>query len=237
VRLWQQIRPITSVDPTAGVPIRSGLGVALRLLEGVVGLSVGRTFGLADDIIAGMASIEGRFQGTLFLPEPVSTVVQAIRASFDPHSAAEIAPHITLVYENEITSAAHLRERLAEISGAITPFRLRLSEPRTWGSGPEEGIYLSVEDVEGALAALRGRLTASLTCSPPASDFQPHVTLIHPGRTSPGSCREAWNSLHRGSEPIDAFIVGSVSVIRKSGGRWPVLDSFEFGDPSASPKS
>jgi 2'-5' RNA ligase len=187
-------------------------------------------------MIAGMASIEGRVQGTLFLPEPISTVVQDVRAAFDPHSAAEIAPHITLVYENEITSAAYLRERLTEISGATTALRLRLSEPRTWGSGPEEGIYLSVEDVEGAITALRGRLTTSLACSPPPIDFQPHVTLVHAGRTSPASCREAWNTLNRGFMPIDAFIVGSVSVIQKSGGRWRQLHSFEFVDTNSSPK-
>jgi hypothetical protein len=63
-----------------------------------------------------------------------------VRVTFDPHSVAEIAPHITLVYENEITSAAYLKERLTEISGAINPFRLRLSEPRTWASGPEGGF-------------------------------------------------------------------------------------------------
>ena len=130
-----------------------------------------------------MASIEGRVRDTLFLPEPVSTAVQGrpsyIRSTF---SSGDRSPHHVGLrerdYERRIPQGTPYRNQRRN-----QPLSTPTVRATNLGVGTGRGIYLSVEDVGRAISALRGRLTASLTWSPPPANRV--STARHPGSPWP----------------------------------------------------
>jgi 2'-5' RNA ligase len=174
---------------------------------------------LTGEMIACMASRTRRFQATLFLPEDVAVAIQSIRSEFDRESAQAIAPHVTVLYEDELASVDTLRERLTAIKANLHAFRVMLSEPRTWSAGPEGGIYLAVSDVDGGIAALRGLLLADVNLTPIGAQYQPHVTLVHT-HAEPATCRRAWEFLRQWPEFTEDVFIESVAVIEEEAGAW-----------------
>jgi 2'-5' RNA ligase len=137
-----------------------------------------------------------RLQVSLFLTEPVATAIQTIRAEFDPRSAAAIRPHITVLYENELTKAAPQSD-LSKWALTRRRFGVELSEPRLWGKGPDEGIYLGVADVEDGISSLRHHVLSRDPSDQPTIEYVPHVTLIHADCVDRASAVRGWNNLRQ----------------------------------------
>ena len=232
----KRLCPITSVDPLEGCPIRSGFGrVPLRHLKGVVrALPSGARLGWPMTGLLGWRVSKGTSGTRCFYLNLFPLPCRDVRVTFDPHSVAEIAPHITLVYQE--------RDHERRIPQG-TPYRNQrrnqpLSTPTVratnLGVGTGRGIYLSVEDVGRAVSALRGRLTASLTWSPPPTNRV--STARHPGSPWPDEPSPMSGGFEHSESWVPAdrrFHYCSVSVIQKGGRRWRQLHSIEFGDTSA----
>jgi len=131
--------------------------------------------------------------------------------------AARIAAHITLL--SAVDDVAALRRSLSKSVDALGPIHVRLHAPARWG-GPDEGIYLPVEDSGGAIAALRHRLSARPT---ETVLYRPHVTLLHRRTASPTALREAWTHL-REALPIGEIVISHVSIVGETEAGWVTTD-------------
>ncbi len=161
---------------------------------------------------------------TIFVPSGAAGPIEAVRRTWDPGMAAQIAPHVTLAYPQEASDAGLLTARLRAASLVSAPFRLRLGRISCFGR-PEDGVYVEIGDVDGEYGRLREELLR-----PPFRPvaFPPHVTLVHP-RTSPrgrefweeGGDRHRWRDLQ--------FTVEEVAVTAFDGTRWIVLEKFALG--------
>ena len=168
-----------------------------------------------------------RVQVSLYLPEPIATVVQALRARFDPRSAQIIRPHITALYESELTEAAPGIDFLADCASMRQTFQVELSEPRVWNNGPSDGIYVGVDDVDEGISSLRNHFLMRGLVRELSPGYVPHVARVHAGRVDPTSAIRAWNSLEsRGS--LGECAIGGMSLIQESDGAWDDLASFSF---------
>jgi 2'-5' RNA ligase len=156
---------------------------------------------------------------TILLAGAAVERIEAVRRRWDPVMAAQIEAHVTLVYPREAPDVGLLLERLADACAGTRPFALRLGELGCFGR-PEGGVYVGVEDPDGAC----GRLRAAVLRSPFQSvSFPLHVTLVHP-RTSPRG-RELWE---RG-EPLafaGEFAVDQVAVTAFDGAAWRAVARF-----------
>jgi 2'-5' RNA ligase len=124
-----------------------------------------------------------RAQVSLFLPDPVATVVQDLRARFDPGSAQIIRPHITALYESELSEAAPGIEVLADCASMRQTFQVELSEPRLWNNGPSDGIYVGVDDVDEGISSLRDHFLMRGLVRELSPDYVPHVTSCMPAES------------------------------------------------------
>jgi 2'-5' RNA ligase len=168
-----------------------------------------------------------RVQGSLFLPEPVAAAVQAIRAEFDPYSAGVIRPHITVLYENELSQSGSWTDDLSNWVSTRSSFRVELSKPRLWSDQPADGIYLGVADVEKGISSLRNHFVTKGAFHQSDLDYVPHVTLCHARRVDPTLAIRAWNYL----EALGSFggcTIDRMSLIRTSYGIWREVAHFEF---------
>jgi 2'-5' RNA ligase len=168
-----------------------------------------------------------RLQVSLFIPEPLATVIQTIRADFDSRSAAAIQPHITVLYENELTEVDP-RSDLTTWALTRRPFGVELSEPRLWGDAPDKGIYLGVADVEDGISSLRHLVLSRDSLDEPTIEYVPHVTLVHPDRVDRASAVRGWNRLRQ----CGAFgwcAISGMSLIQQSVDTWGEVASFRFG--------
>jgi len=150
---------------------------------------------------------------TIFLPPEVAGSIEAARRECDPVRASRIAGHVTLVYPQEAPNAEPLVERIGEASYRLEPFRLRLGD-LACSEGPEYGVYIEVEDVDGGYRRMREHVLR-----PPfhCLTFPLHVTLMHP-RTS-GRDRQLSN--RSGYErQIWEFAVQEIAVTAFDGVVW-----------------
>ncbi len=163
-----------------------------------------------------------RFQLTLFVPAEIAESVDDIRRRWDPIMAARVAPHITVLYAVE--NVAELRQHLGGIAEFLCRFRVRLGPVDHWGR-PEDGIFITVEDSDGAIEALRSR-TSHLR-GPDDMSFTPHVTLLHPRTVPPQDMVAAWTQL-RDLDPIEEVVISEVSIIGESNAGWVVTDNLRL---------
>jgi 8-oxo-dGTP pyrophosphatase MutT (NUDIX family)/2'-5' RNA ligase len=114
--------------------------------------------------------------------------LERLRAVWDPVMAGQIAAHVTVAYPEEIPTLDELTARAAAAARATAPFRLRLDGIRRFES-PDDGVYVAIDDVDGAWQALRGAVLDGRRALP----VEPHLTIVHP-RTS-GLAAPAWEQL------------------------------------------
>jgi 2'-5' RNA ligase len=161
---------------------------------------------------------------TIFVPPEAAGPVEIARRNWDPDMAAQIAAHATLIYPHEAPIVDLLVERVRVASARIRPFRLRLGETACF-ERPEDGVYLTVEDVDGGYRRLREDVLR-----PPfqPSTFPPHVTLVHPRTSRRG--REFWDS---GAFPRQdrEFTAREVAITAFDGTRWGVVTTCALGQP------
>jgi len=111
------------------------------------------------------------------LPGALRHEIDAIRTRWNPELVPGNPAHATLVYHDEATHPARLRERLHEVVASCGPFELEIGGVRRFRM-PPGGVYLQVADPSGAVEHIRRRvLEPPFT---PRRYFALHVTLLHP---------------------------------------------------------
>jgi len=156
---------------------------------------------------------------TIFVAAAIAGPIEAARREWDPAMAAQIAAHVTVVYPQEAPISDVLVEGVRAASGSVPPFRLRLGQVATF-ERPEDGVYISVEDIDGGYRTMR-----EAVLRPPFRPiaFPPHVTLVHPGTSLRG--RDFWNS--GAHQRLDQeFLVQDVAITAFDGARWVLLRTF-----------
>jgi len=114
-----------------------------------------------------------RRQLSLFVAEPESAELDALRARADPVQHALIPAHVTLVRDEDVDDWSAVRARLE----ALAPLRLELElgPPRPMEGG---GAFLPVVGPSAAFDELRARLLLGQRGEARAQT--PHLTLLHP---------------------------------------------------------
>jgi 2'-5' RNA ligase len=160
---------------------------------------------------------ERNHHATIFVAPEIAAPIEAIRHEWDPAMAAQISAHITLVYPQEAPIVDLLVARLQTAGRQTRPFRLRLGTV-AYFERPEQGIYITVEDVDSGYRRLREPVLR-----PPFQPitFPPHVTLIHP-RTSPRG-REFWDH-GRYQQHDQEFTVAEIALTAFDGTTWVTLE-------------
>ena len=164
-----------------------------------------------------------RTQLSLFVPGPARTLLDALRARADPLQHALIPAHATLVRDEDVTSWAVLRDRLA----GLGPVRVELA----LGSPVLQhgGAYLPGVDSAGQFDALRRRL---LFDQPGRGRTQsPHLTLMHPRHQgSFGMTPQALAAELAGTElPAQLCFEQVVMIVQDPGEPWRVVASSPAG--------
>jgi len=165
-----------------------------------------------------------RHHATIFVAPAVAGPIEDARREWDPTMAARIPAHVTLVYPEEAPRPDLLIARVRTAAGTVPPFRLRLGEAAGFAS-PEGGAYLSVDDVDGGVSAIR-----EVVLQPPfrGIPFRPHVTIVHPG-TSPWGRRFLEQGGCRTGER--EFTVAEVAITAFDGTRWVGVHAFPLSRP------
>ncbi len=153
-----------------------------------------------------------RRQATLFLTGV--PVIDNIRERFNPAQAKLIAPHVTLIREDEVDDWKTLGDRARKLS--LPEIALQFGDPRL-----ENGLlYLPCV---GGTAEFDG-LRAALLDLPAAREHSPHITLIHPRN---GTCPDG--SFEAISASLESFehVFGEIAFIeQRNGGVWQTLETF-----------
>jgi 8-oxo-dGTP diphosphatase len=154
---------------------------------------------------------------TIFIP---LDEVEQERSQWDPAMAEQISAHVTVVYPVEVGSLNELIERLTDKVRSVSPFRLVLDKPNVFNT-PSNGVFLTVEDIEGGWLALRQSVLGAN-----AMQIQPHLTLVHPRTSNRGEA--AWNVLQGRSFYAEVH-VKSVAINAFNGRNWPTVANFPLG--------
>lgn len=163
-----------------------------------------------------------------FLSGDPAEAIQRVRSRFDPAKAAQIGPHITLLYETDIEETT-VDSTLVAIADAL-PLVVRLGVVSCWGHDPAAGTYLPVDDVNGAITAIRPRGAAD-----GLHEYRPHVTLTHPRTAAADDAASLW--LRPAGQEIwsDAITIDAVAAIRQDGETWKVIATVGRSGGSGQP--
>jgi 2'-5' RNA ligase len=118
-----------------------------------------------------------REQVRVTLPGALRDEVDAIRARWNPELVSGNPAHATVVYHDEATHPARLRERLHELVTGCGAFELEIGGSRRFRL-PPGGVYLEVSDPSGAVDRIRRKVLEPPFA--PRRHFALHVTLLHP---------------------------------------------------------
>lgn len=161
---------------------------------------------------------------TLFVPDPVATRVDRLRKRWDPAMADEIAPHVTVAYPDELGTIEAALAFLDSAARQVASFELRLGDVVHDGD-PSDGVFIEVDDVEGAWARLRRLAVAS--SGEAAHDVPPHVTIVHPRTSALGAL--AWTELGGLRMPSTSLDFTSIAVTAFDGRRWRTVGERSLG--------
>ena len=111
----------------------------------------------------------------------IAARLRAIQQLYDPRMAAELPPHVTLTGSSGIgpfspaTTDEELRDALAPVAAATTPFTVRFDPPMRF---MQSTVVVMAIDPNGPIRALHERIKSSgLSYEQPRFTFTPHVTL------------------------------------------------------------
>lgn len=164
-------------------------------------------------------TMPGRRQLSLFVPEPDSKAIEAVRRVVDPVQFGLISAHATLCREDELDTFAGWERRLGSICDTMSGLTLRFGRAEAFSG---HGIMLPC--IEGVL---RFRdLRRSILGSDVVRDAHPHLTLAHPRNPkAPGNAIEAAWALPASFETTFRAIV---LIEQIDGGRWNLISEFPF---------
>jgi 2'-5' RNA ligase len=166
------------------------------------------------------AAMNSRKQLTLFVPEPWSSCLEALRRALDPVQAALIAAHVTLCREDEIAGrdSSSIVARVASWSQG--PIRLTFGHAVRFDG---HGILLPCERGSSRFQGLRQWLLQDSH----ARQYAAHLTLAHPRNArSAGNTDASLAACPRGLQVEFA----SVSLIeQRAGAPWEVIEEATLG--------
>ncbi|MBW4671365.1 MAG: 2'-5' RNA ligase family protein [Cyanomargarita calcarea GSE-NOS-MK-12-04C] len=147
-----------------------------------------------------------RKQVSLYVPEPIRSEIDCIRAKTDPEQHSIIPAHITLCYDDEIEDWSQVIERIAEV--APLTIELCFGTPIQLDNG---GIFLPCISPANIYYSLREKIL--LGFKKVRLDVKPHITLLHP-RHAVGRDR-VWDEV-KDYQVRDAIKFNCISVIEKT---------------------
>jgi hypothetical protein len=165
-----------------------------------------------------------RHQATLFLPEPAATLVDEVRSTWDPEMARRIATHVTLVHD--ASPLALTIERLRGAAVEVAAFRLEFGAAAHWESDVG-GIYLEVRDLDDGIRALREYVMLPPLSDPGGTEYEPHVTIVHPRTVAPAERRAAWDRL-RAWHLRRVVVIDAVTVIVETPTGWDTVETIRL---------
>lgn len=151
---------------------------------------------------------------TLFLPAPVARVVDGLRRVWDPAMAAQIAPHVTVAYPNEVESVESALAFVDVAAKEVGSFEVELGELVHDGD-PGAGVFIEVADLDGQWERLR---TLVASHAPRTNAVPPHVTVVHPRTSALGEL--AWAEHGSRKRKPARLEFRSIAVTAFDGRRW-----------------
>lgn len=155
-----------------------------------------------------------RHHATVFLGLPAGQALEALRRTWDPEMARQIAAHITLIYPEEIADPAQLTAQAARAAARTAPFTIVIGPPFHSGS-PADGVFFHISDPTDGIGRFRATAVPGLPI-----DFPPHVTIVHPRTSRFGE--QAWAELAN-SHPAARITISQIAITAYDGDRWPTV--------------
>lgn len=141
-----------------------------------------------------MAGLKGGIYLIASVGGPAAERILEIQRRYDPRSAREWPPHVTLAGSSGMgpiapdTQVEELRERLAPIAADTPPMSLPFGAPIRF---MQSNVVVLPLDPHGPLRALHERIkTSGLRFDPPRHYFTPHATLSFYPELAPDRARE-----------------------------------------------
>lgn len=160
---------------------------------------------------------------TLFVSEPAASEIDGLRRLWDPAMAAQIAPHVTVAYPDEVKGLEEAVAFLDVAAKEVGAFEMELGGLVHDGD-PGDGLFLEVEDIDGQWKRLR---TLVATHAPRRQVVPPHVTVVHP-RTS-GLGKLAWAEGQPAERRTSRFAFRSIAVTAFDRRRWRTVAERPLG--------
>lgn len=160
-----------------------------------------------------------RTQLSMYVPEPVSALLEPVRRILDPVQSSLIPAHVTLCREDELASLDHdkLACRLTDIP--MQPVTLHFGKPEPFS---QHGILLPCISGHDEFIALREHILGSRSIRRPP----PHITLAHPRNPkSDGNRLENANVLGEGV-PVTFAHINLIQQV--SNDPWRVLSTYSI---------
>lgn len=158
--------------------------------------------------------MNSRTQVTLFLDQHEVSVIERVRAKWNPEQYELINAHITLVRDERVEDFASIVERVKKLK--FPCFQVKLGAIERFCEG--KGVFIPVLDPEMHLLEIRKRLKLDGT------DFDPHITIMHPRNAT--CTDEIFKSLLEVTFPSQ-LSVNNVSVIKQTNGsKWEITHQF-----------
>ncbi|MBI1847178.1 MAG: hypothetical protein HY294_16855 [Candidatus Rokubacteria bacterium] len=113
----------------------------------------------------------------IFVGPDIVGPIEAMRRTWDPVMASQIAAHVRVAYPREAPLVELLVDRVRLPSATVSAFRLRLGGVAHWGR-PQDGVHIAVDDLDGGYRDLRDRILG-----PPFTPLEvaPHVIAAFDG--------------------------------------------------------
>ncbi|MGF7082095.1 2'-5' RNA ligase family protein [Mucilaginibacter sp. UYCu711] len=169
-----------------------------------------------------------RLQLTLFVSHQ-NQVIEKIRLRYNPVQFDLIAAHVTLCREHELVPMDMIIENIHTLVNHM-PIKIEFGPPARFDNG--KGVLIPAKKTNPEFYELR-RLILNGTDQLPTAQ-QPHITLMHPRNST--CTDDVFNEIKNNTLPTQ-LTFDTISLIeQRDGGRWTVLEEFEFGNKRLKPR-
>ena len=161
-----------------------------------------------------------RRQLTLFVEQKDAETIEQVRQKFNPRQFELIKSHVTLCREDEIKDLEQVIANLLFLKqpdiiiefGAATMF------------DNQKGVLLPAKTDNIEFQELRRKILRGINDNPPVQE--PHITLMHPRNSI---CTDnIFGQIEKIGFPTKLKFKRISLIEQKDGGRWNVLQEFEF---------
>lgn len=160
---------------------------------------------------------------TLFVSEPAAREVDGLRRVWDPAMAAQIPPHLTAAYPDEVESVEKALAFVDVAAKEVGALEMELGHLVHDGD-PGDGVFVEVEDLDGQWGRLRTLVAAN---APQTHLVRPHVTVVHPRTSALGEL--AWAARRPAERKTSRLEFRSIAVTAFDGRRWRTVAERPLG--------